>query len=93
MTTHVELYEALKPSVGADAARMIADVVPPAGDLATKADIAEVRLEIAGVRVEVAGLRADMAAQWERAHRWLLGLFVPLWAGTFATLVALVLKR
>jgi hypothetical protein len=46
MTTHAQLYEALKPHVGADAARMIADVVPPASNLATKEDIHALRADI-----------------------------------------------
>lgn len=37
--TNVELYEALKPSIGEEAARMIAEVVPPTRDLATKRDV------------------------------------------------------
>ena len=36
--TNVELYEALRNRVGEDAARLIAEVVPTASDLATKAD-------------------------------------------------------
>lgn len=35
--TNIELYEALKEPVGEKAARMIAEVVPAAKDLATKA--------------------------------------------------------
>jgi hypothetical protein len=46
MTTNIELYEALKPSVGEDAARMIADVVPPARDLATHLDVQQLRTEL-----------------------------------------------
>ena len=46
MATHVELYEALKPHVGIEAARMIADVVPPASNLATKEDIQALRADI-----------------------------------------------
>ncbi len=65
MTTNVELYEALKPHVGQEAAGMIAEVVPPARDLATKQDIAEVRKEIAD-------FRADFS------HK-LLSYFIPLW--------------
>ena len=37
--TNIELYEELKKTVSEDAARMIAEVVPKAEDLATKGDI------------------------------------------------------
>jgi hypothetical protein len=39
----VELYEALKPHIGREAAQMIAEVVPPAANLATKEDIQKLR--------------------------------------------------
>jgi hypothetical protein len=65
MATNVELYEALKPHVGKEAAGMIADVVPPARDLATKQDIAELRTEL---HKEIGSLRGT-----------LLGYFIPLW--------------
>ena len=73
--TNVELYEALKPSIGEDAARMIAEVVPPTRDLATKADVdaldaatredftkvrGEVREEFARVYEEFAKVRGEM---------------------------------
>ena len=37
--TNIELYEALKKDLSDDAARMIAEVLPKAVDVATKADI------------------------------------------------------
>ena len=43
MTTHVELFRALEPVVGVEAAEMIAEVVPPAAELATKRDLQELR--------------------------------------------------
>ena len=47
--TNIELYEALKPHVGDDGARLIAEVVPTADELATKADLIaqtnEIRLD------------------------------------------------
>jgi hypothetical protein len=39
--TNIELYEALKRDLNEDAARMIAEVVPPASDLATRGYIDE----------------------------------------------------
>ena len=38
--SNVELYEALKPTVGEEAARLMANVIPPAENLATKDDVA-----------------------------------------------------
>lgn len=37
--TNIELYEALKKDLNEDAARLIAEVVPIAGEVATKSDI------------------------------------------------------
>jgi hypothetical protein len=46
VATHVELYRALQPHVGEDAAQMIADVVPPAANLATKEDVQALRADL-----------------------------------------------
>ena len=46
MATHVELYKALEPHVGQEAAQMIADAVPPAANIATKEDIQALRGDI-----------------------------------------------
>jgi hypothetical protein len=108
--THVELYEALKPSIGEAAARMIAEVVPPTGDLATKGDLAAMSADIAAgfadvaagfARVDVefgrvweefAKVRGEIHAESARSLRWMIALFVPVWAGTWATVIAVVLK-
>ena len=45
--THVELYEALKGSVGEKAARMIAEIVPVAADVARTNDVLAVRQDLA----------------------------------------------
>lgn len=66
--THVELYEALKPSIGEAAAAMIAEVVPPAGE------------------------RTDMRAEHLRTIKWIVGIFAPMLVGTWATLVAAILR-
>ena len=42
----VELYEALKLHIGREAAQMIAEVVPPAANIATKEDIQSLRADI-----------------------------------------------
>lgn len=46
VATHVELYRALEPVVGEQAAQMIADVVPPASNLATKEDIQALKADL-----------------------------------------------
>ncbi len=79
--SHVELYEALKDRIGEKAAALIAEVVPPAQELATKSDIAELRAEMQAGFAQI------------RTLRWMLGLFLPMWFGTWVTLVALVLKN
>ncbi|MEX2393357.1 MAG: hypothetical protein WD826_02640 [Actinomycetota bacterium] len=109
--THVELYEALRQHVGDDAAAMMAEVIPPAANLATKDDlrgeIAAVRSEIADLRselkLEIAGLRGEMREGFAMLRgeiaksqasnlRWMLTMFVPVWAGTWATVAAVILK-
>ncbi len=69
MTTNVELYEALKPHVGQEAAGMIAEVVPATGDLVTKSYL-DVR--IAEVNQRIAEVEA-------RFSQRLLAYFIPLW--------------
>jgi hypothetical protein len=44
--TNIELYEELKKSLTEDAARMIAEVVPVTGEVATKSDIALLGAEL-----------------------------------------------
>lgn len=79
MTTKgLALYEALKPKIGAEGARMIAEVVPETAELATKADI--VALEQRIDRLEA------------RFLRWTLAFFLPLWLAVLAALVAVVLR-
>jgi hypothetical protein len=46
MMTHVELYRALEPHIGTEAAQMIADVVPQAANPATKEDIQALRADM-----------------------------------------------
>lgn len=89
MATNVELYEALKPSVGQDAARMIAEVVPPTRDLALRSDVAALR---ADTREEFARIRGEMHAETNRTLRWIFAFFIPVWAGTWGTVVAILLK-
>lgn len=85
--TNVELYEALKGSIPQDAARMIAEAFHPARDLATKSDLVGVQ---SSLQVEIAELRGAIKAL--PTMRWMFGLFVPVWLGTWATVVAVLLK-
>lgn len=87
--TNVELYEALKGSIPEDAARMIAEAYHPARDLATKHDLAEIRGEM---REGFSGLRGEIHKSSASTMRWMLTFFIPVWAGTWATVVAVLLK-
>jgi hypothetical protein len=102
--THAELYEALKASIGERAASLIAEIFPAAKDLATKPyideKIAEVRGEMregfAAVRGEMregfAAVRGEIHAEGKHAMRWMLGLFIPVWATTLGTLMLALTK-
>ena len=123
--THVQLYEALKPSVGEEAARLMAEVVPPAEHLATKSDIAEVRSDFSGLRAEFADLKAEMREGFAQVRgemregfaelrgemregfaqvrgemhadkvsmlKWMIGMFIPVWLGSWGTVVAVLVK-
>jgi hypothetical protein len=74
--TQLELYEALKPHVGEEGARLIAEVVP-ASELVTKEYFDSV------LDRKLAEFKAEM-------HGWMLGFFVPLWIGVYLTLAAIV---
>ncbi len=73
MTTHVELYRALEPHVGPQAAQMIADAVPPAADIATKEGIANVIAEIRSLEAKI--------------FRWGLAMFAPVWGAMIAIVI------
>ena len=83
---NIELYEALKGPVGHDAARMIAEVVPAAEDLAT-------RLDLADLRGEMADLRAEMHREFSHMKGWLFTAMVPVWLGVYGTLITLLVQR
>ncbi len=59
-TSNVELYETLKPKIGKDGARMIAEVLPAARDLATRSDIDRLRAAITGLESRMTGLEGRM---------------------------------
>ena len=99
--TNVELYEALKDRVGVDTARLIAEVVPTAAELATKRDLdnglAGLRLEIVSVRedlsLQIAGVREEIQKSSKETMRWMLTFFIPVWAGTWGMVLAVLLKH
>ena len=95
--SNVELYEALKDTVGEKAARLMAEVIPAADDLARRSDIAELRLAIARLETEVTGaiggLRTEIKEESKQTMRWMLTFFVPLWIGTWGTMVAVLFKH
>lgn len=80
MATGLELYEALKPTVGEDAARMIAEAPPMTDRVATKADLEDL------------ARRGDLHVLEARMFRWMLGFFATLWLGNVALIVTIVLK-
>ena len=93
MVSKVQLYEALRSKIGEEAAAMVAESVPQPGDLATKADLAEVRADFAGLRAEFSEFRAELKGVEARLMRWMLTFFVPLWLGVYGTLIALLVMN
>lgn len=62
---NVQVYEALKDAIGAENATVVANALPPAGDLPTKHDFTGA---IAGVKAEIAEFRADMREAFATAR-------------------------
>ena len=85
MATNLELYEALKRTLDEDAARMIAEVIPVASDIATKADIQGTHDAINRLERRIDRLEADLM-------RRTLAFFMPLWIAVLATMIAVVIK-
>ena len=94
--TNVELYEALKPTVGEEAARMIAEIFPAARELATKDDVNAVRREVDLLRGEMregfAQVRTEIHAERVSMFKWLFAFMIPVWAGSIGTALAVLLK-
>jgi hypothetical protein len=84
MTTGLELYEALKPTIGEEAARMIAEALPMTDRVATKSDVEGATAPLA--------TKADLHAMEARTFRWMLGFFATLWLGNAGLIVTIVLK-
>ena len=80
--TNIELYEALKKELNEDSARMIAEVVPAAQDLATKADVARLESQISDLKGYIDS----------RLLRFTLAFFIPMW-GMTAGLLGVLFTR
>lgn len=99
-TSHVELYEALKGPIGPKAAQMIADVVPPAAELATKTDVIESERRTQERLIQLASTVDEMRSEGraERAELethilarlWLM--FIPLWVGAYGVIAAILIR-
>ena len=86
---NIELYEALKKDLSENSARMIAEVVPVAGDIATKTDIARLETRISDFELH---MEQRFSAFEKRVLGWSLALAVPLWGALVAGLVKIVIK-
>ena len=80
MPTGLEVYEALKPTIGEEAARMIAEALPMTDRVATKSGLSEL------------ATKADLHAMEARTFRWMLGFFATLWLGNAGLIVTIILK-
>ena len=83
MATKIEFYQQLREHIPDEAARLIAEEARVESELATRNDLREA---IHGVEMSIERLRTSF-------FRWQLIFFVPLWAGVYASLVALILKH
>ena len=69
MATGLELYEALKPAVGEEAAKMIAEALPMNDQVATKSDV------VASEQRLMSYIDGRISASEARNLRWMLGFF------------------
>jgi hypothetical protein len=91
LATQIELYDALKEPIGEEKARLVAEAIASASELATQAEMeagfkglqTEMNLGFAQLGTEIAQSRAD-------TRQWMLTFFVPLWLGVYGTLAAVV---
>ena len=84
--TNIELYEELKKSLTEPAARMIAEVYPAASSVATKDDLLQVEKRLEG-RIHQVEQKIDRLET--KVFRTALVMFMPMWIGVFAALVAI----
>jgi hypothetical protein len=80
--TEIEFYQRLSEHIPEEAAKLIAE--RNAGSrLDAKIDALAAQIGTLATKVEAEKLRSSF-------FRWALAFFVPLWVGTYATLVAIV---
>lgn len=96
MATDIELYEVLKPKLGEEGARMVAERFGESAAVATKANIGVLKSDIAVLRSEMAEFRIEMRAEFAEfkaeTRDWMLRYFVPLWIGVYGTLGGLIVS-
>lgn len=86
---NIELYEVLKKDISDEGARMIAEVVPAAGDLATKGDIHLLKTDVQAFELRM----ERRISQMERRFFTLqLTLILPLWGALVAAAVKFVIQ-
>jgi len=89
MATEVELYEASKPTVGEEAARMVAEALP-LNDLATKMDVVLLRSDLERLESRIDGKLSALEA---RIYQRMLTFNITLFLGLAGMIVAIVLKH
>ena len=95
--TNIELYEALKRDLNDDAARLIAEVVPKADDLATKADLLLMKADLLATTADLELKLADVELRIDRRitalERRFFAIFaVPLWGATIVAVTKYVFE-
>jgi hypothetical protein len=86
MATGLELYEALKPTVGEEAAKMIAEALPMSERIATKSDLERLAEHFDQK------LDAKLSALESRIYQRMLTFNITLFLGLAGMIVAIVLK-
>jgi hypothetical protein len=84
MANSVDLYEALKPTVEEEAARMVAEALPISDRVATRLDIDQILSTMA--------TKADLSALEARIFRWMLGFFATLWLSNAGVIITLLVR-
>jgi hypothetical protein len=101
MATSVEFYRELRRHIPDEAAKMIAEELVPASQVATKSDLdrlhALTKSDLENLRSQT---KSDLAATENRLlgeihglHRWMLTFFAAQWLGTVGIIVAIFLKH
>lgn len=93
MTTGLELYEALKLTVGEEVAKMIAEALPMSDQVATKGDLDRLatRIEAKFEQIE-SKFDAKLSGAEARIYQRMLTFNITLFLGLAGIIVAIVLK-